>query len=75
MRICPPYAGNVSYAHTCATITPLTLGVNENSELEDAKYSAWDTECYRGIKPMADVHPKPCIGSDDDISNITSPLV
>lgn len=75
MRICPPYAGNVSYAHTCATITPLTLGVNENSELEDAKYSVRDTECYRGIKPVADGHAKARIGTDADTSSIASPLV
>ena len=34
-----------------------------------------DTECYRGIKPMADGHPKPRIGSDDVTASITSPLV
>lgn len=35
----------------------------------------WDTECYRGIKPMAEGHPKPRIGSEEDTSNIASPLV
>lgn len=36
---------------------------------------SWDTECYRGIKPMAEGHPKPRIGSEEDTSNIASPLV
>lgn len=70
-----PSSHSLTHARTCATITPLTLGVNENSALEDAKYSVWDTECYRGIKPMAEGHPKPRIGSEEDTSNIASPLV
>ena len=34
-----------------------------------------DTECYRGIKPIAEGHSKPRIGSDDVTPNITLPLV
>ena len=38
-------------------------------------FSIWDTECYRGIKPVADGHAKARIGTDADTSSIASPLV
>lgn len=57
---------------TSLTVTrPPTLTASPPTTLTVSR----DTECYRGIKPMADGHPKPFIGTDDDTSSIASPLV
>ena len=54
------------------TMRPMLTQV---TPLAGAVTTAWDTEYYRGIKPMAEGHPKLRIGSDDVTASITSPLV
>ena len=49
--------------------------VQMNCTSHGLMYFSGDTECYSGIKPVADGHPKPRIGSDDVTPSITSPLV
>ena len=57
------------------TAVPLATVPKSTDTESDSVGLNWDTECYRGIKPIAEGHPKPRIGSDDVTPNITSPLV